>query len=236
MFIISEIFPQHSGDLDRAKRMILNSYIAGASAVKFQLVENNMFSSDKLDRSHLEINFEELKILSEYSRQIGIEPFATAFTEKTLEWCEELNFKYLKIPARMHSENKKLRDLILKSKKQIFISVRPNELNSIKISKKENFIFLACVSSYPTLLSDVNIPDFTESIFDGISDHSLGIAAALKTSTFGAKYLEKHFTLDKNFQKHNEKGHLGAMDPEDLKLLKNLTTEMELIGNKISKI
>ena len=51
MFIISEIFPQHSGDLDMAKRMIFLSYISGASAVKFQLVENNMFSKDGIDRS-----------------------------------------------------------------------------------------------------------------------------------------------------------------------------------------
>ena len=236
MFIISEIFPQHSGDLEKAKRMILNSYISGASAVKFQLVENNMFSSDGLDRSYLEINFEELKVLSEYSKKIGIEPFATAFTEKTLEWCEELDFKYLKIPARMHGENKKLRDIILKSKKQIFISIRPSELDSVKIPKQENFIFLSCISNYPTLLSDVIIPDFDKSIFDGISDHSLGIAAALKSSALGAKYLEKHFTLDKNFQRHNEKGHLGAMDSEDLRLLKNLTSEIELIGIKTNKI
>lgn len=236
MFIVSEIFPQHSGDIDMAKRMILQSYMSGASAVKFQLVENNMFSNDGLDRSHNEINFDDLKNLSEYSKKIGIEPFATAFTEKTLEWCEELNFKYLKIPARMHSENKKLADKILQSKKQIFISIRSNEVNSVKIPKQSNFIFLLCISSYPTILSDVVIPDFKNSIFHGISDHSLGISAALKANVLGAKYLEKHFTIDKNLQKHNEKGHLGAMDFDDLKLLKKLTSEIELIGNKPNTI
>lgn len=236
MFIISEIFPQHSGDLDMAKRMIFLSYISGASAVKFQLVENNMFSKDGIDRSHNEITFEQLKDLSNYSRKIGIEPFATAFTKNTLEWCTELDFNYLKIPARMHKENPSLIDEILKSKKEIFISVRPEEVNSIKIKNQKNYIFLMCISNYPTLLSDVKIPDFNNSIFKGISDHSLGIAAALKASAFGAKYLEKHFTFDKNLQKHNEKGHLGGMDAEDLKSLKKITSEIELIGKEPNKI
>ena len=64
----------------------------------------------------------------------------------------------------------------------------------------------------------------------------MGISAALKANVLGAKYLEKHFTIDKNLQKHNEKGHLGAMDSDDLKLLKKLTSEIELIGNKPNTI
>ena len=64
MFIISEIFPQHSGDIKMAKRMIQQSYLAGASAVKFQLIQKNMFSKDNLDRSYYELSFENLKILA----------------------------------------------------------------------------------------------------------------------------------------------------------------------------
>ena len=58
----------------------------------------------------------------------------------------------------------------------------------------------------------------------------------MKACAFGAEYLEKHFTFDKNLQKNNEKGHLGGMDAEDLKTLKKITSEMELIGNKPNKI
>ena len=59
-----EIFPQHSGDIKMAKRMIQQSYLAGASAVKFQLIQKNMFSKDNLDRSYNELSFENLKILA----------------------------------------------------------------------------------------------------------------------------------------------------------------------------
>ena len=88
----------------------------------------------------------------------------------------------------------------------------------------------------PNSLSDVKIPDFNNSIFKGISDHSLGISAALKACAFGAEYLEKHFTFDKNLQKSNEKGHLGGMDAEDLKTLKKLHFRDRANWNKPNKI
>ena len=48
------------------------------------------------------------------------------------------------------------------------------------------------------------------------------------------KLCKRHFTFNKNMQRHTEKGHLGSMNYEDLVLLKKLTMEIEEIG-KISK-
>ena len=104
------------------------------------------------------------------------------------------------------------------------------------MKKKNNRIFLSCISDYPTLLSDVIIPDFKKTFFSGISDHSLGISVALKSCALGGQYLEKHFTIDKNLQKITEKAHLGSMDYNELVMLKNLTDEIEQIGNKPKKI
>ena len=78
--------------------------------------------------------------------------------------------------------------------------------------------------------------NFENTCFQGISDHTIGLSAALYASAHGAKYLEKHFTFDKNLQKHNEKGHLGGMDAEDLKILKKITSEIELIGKQPNKV
>ena len=136
----------------------------------------------------------------------------------------------------MHTENPRLVSLILKTNQPTFISIRPTEVDKVKIEKKINRIFLSCISEYPTLLSDVIIPDFKNSIFTGISDHSLGLAASLKACAHGGQYLEKHFTIDKNLQKVTEKAHLGSMDYNDLVLLKNLTDELDQLGLKPKKI
>ena len=213
MFIISEISPQFSGKINLAKRMIYLSFLNGASAVKLQLYPANMFSNDNLDRAYLELNFNNFKDLFEYGKKIGIDVFATAFTEETLDWCISLKTKYLKIPARMHKENPNLiEDFETKSKTFVSIPLnkKENKFDNLKFKRKNNLVFLSCISDYPTYLSDVIIPDFKTSIFSGISDHSLGISAAIKSSCLGAKFLEKHFTIEKSMQRHTEKGHLGA--------------------------
>ena len=88
MFVISEIFPQHGGSLEVAEQMILQSKMAGADAVKVQLYGANQFGAE---RAYLELNFDGLKRLKEYGERVGIDVFATPFTEERLEWCKELD-------------------------------------------------------------------------------------------------------------------------------------------------
>jgi len=235
MYIISEIFPQHSGNLLMAEQMILQSKLSGASAVKMQLYPDNMFSNDGFDRSYLTLSFESLKRLTEYSNKIGISIFATAFTLETLEWCKELNFPFLKVPSRMHKENPDLIEKIYSEDKDVFVSVPENlTLDVIQKSKKAKYLY--CVSKYPTLLEEVSFPIFSKDGYLGFSDHSIGIAAALYASAKGCKILEKHFTISKAFQKSSEKAHLGAMDEIELKNIFNLSNEFKLIGKKPKKI
>jgi sialic acid synthase SpsE len=78
-------------------------------------------------------------------------------------------------------------------------------------------------------VDEFSMPDFKNSIFDGISDHTLGNAGALFASAHGAKYLEKHFTLRKSFQYETEKAHLGSMDMNDLMEIKQTAFEFERI-------
>ncbi|MEM1200267.1 MAG: N-acetylneuraminate synthase family protein, partial [Pseudomonadota bacterium] len=75
----------------------------------------------------------------------------------------------------------------------------------------------------------VIVPTFHDTIFEGISDHSIGIAAALMAAARGAKYLEKHYTINYAWQRSNEKAHLGAMTLEDLRAIKRITSDMERI-------
>jgi len=237
MFIISEISPQFSGDIQKAKRMIFESYTNGASLVKFQLYPSNMFSIDGLDRSYNELTFDKFKELFEFGKKVGIDIFATAFTPERLEWCKTLKVKYHKIASRMHDEFPDLVDQILSENTKTFVSISDKNIDLVKKFKdRDKYTVLYCVSSYPTLLSDAKIPEFSNYTFQGISDHTLGIGYALKACSLGAKFLEKHFSLNKNLQRHTEKGHLGAMDSKDLNLLKNLTDEIDLIGVEEKKI
>ena len=54
----------------------------------------------------------------------------------------------------------------------------------------------------------------------GYSDHAVGNDAAKEAVRRGAKYIEKHFSLDKTAQCSTESAHLCSMDARDLEDLR----------------
>ncbi len=235
MFIVSEIFPQHSGDLNLAETLILQSKMGGASAVKLQLYKGNQFSNDGFCRNYIELDKKGLKRLVDFGNNINIPVFATAFDKKRLDWVLELNLPFLKIASRMHKESPELVERIVETKKPFFVSIADHSILK-DFSGNKNAIKLDCVSKYPTLLEEWKMNSSKKSLFDGISDHSSGISAGLFAASLGFKYIEKHFTLSRNLQKSTEKAHIGAMDFEELLKLKRLSTEIELLGSDPVKI
>ena len=97
------------------------------------------------------------------------------------------------------------------------------------VVKADHCIYLSCVSKHPARLDESPIPDFSTSIFSGISDHTPGIAAAVYAAAHGATYLEKHFTISHAFQSAREMAHLGAMTMSELADIKRLSLEMSLL-------
>ena len=232
MFVISEISPQHSGDPYRAEQAILQSKLAGADAAKLQLYPGELYSTPEVDRRYLTMGFEELKRLKEYGDKVGMPVFATAFTEDRLEWCLELGLPWLKVAAGMHVRFPELVEKIISQGKPTFISI-PSTLDSKSVPRVTHGIYFYCVADYPTLLEDQTMPEvFVPGEFDGFSDHSPGVGSALLACARGARYLEKHFTLDKSLQCATEKAHFGSMDYADLHLIKQVTRQMEMVLHK----
>ena len=109
------------------------------------------------------------------------------------------------------------------------------------MNKQFELAFLHCVSSYPVPDVDANLgainhlkkefPDVTI----GYSDHTLGIDACLVAVSLGAKIIEKHFTIDKNFSDFRDH-HLSA-DTSEMELLINKIRKYEtLLGDGIKKL
>ena len=65
-----------------------------------------------------------------------------------------------------------------------------------------DFVLLHCVSGYPTPVEQINLDtiNLLKERFDcpiGLSDHTLGNESALVAIAYGAKVIEKHFTLSR---------------------------------------
>ena len=231
MFVISEISPQFGGIVEVAEQMILQSKLAGADAIKVQLYTETQFGAE---RAYLSMSFDQLKRLKQYADTLNIPLFATPFTHDRLDWCIDLKLPYLKVAARMHAESPDLVEKIMGYNIPTFVSI-PSDYDVDKVKKYDHAIYLYCVVKYPTRVDEFSMPDFKNSIFHGISDHTLGVAGALYASAHGAQYLEKHYTLQHSFQFETEKAHLGAMDMSQLTLIKNTAKEFEMIQKVLAK-
>ncbi|HJH27013.1 MAG TPA: hypothetical protein C5S37_09655 [Methanophagales archaeon] len=83
----------------------------------------------------------------------------------------------------------------------------------------DNIVLLQCTTQYPCPYEDVNLramlglKEALKTIV-GFSDHSLGIECAVAAVALGAKYIEKHFTLDRNLPGPD---HKSSLEPEEFK-------------------
>lgn len=227
MFVISEISPQHHGDHHIAEQMILQSKLGGAEAVKVQLYDPEQFNKPE---SHA-MSKEQLRDLRDFGDAHGIPVFATAFAPKFLDWCVDLDLKYMKVAARMHVGFPELTRDVMQVGKPTFVSI-PSDMPQADVDNiaiEDHATYLYCVVKYPTLVEEFRMPDFATTRFSGISDHTLGNSAAMFASAHGAMYLEKHFTLRKSFQRTGELAHLCSMDLQDLMDIRNTASEFELL-------
>jgi len=230
VFIISELHPQHSGDINILQTMILQSKMGGADAVKLQLYDTKKLHGNN-KREYLQITKEELADIKRYADNIGIELFASVFDKTRLEWCNDLGFKFHKIASRS-VKDKELSEAIIATGKPVYISLGMFDCTKGFPYQSNNIVYFYCVTKYPAFLEDVKMPVFTdETGFMGYSDHTTGIAACIYAVSRGARFIEKHFTLDKARQYSTEKAHLGSMDFDELCKLRQLVDGITIMLN-----
>jgi sialic acid synthase SpsE len=86
------------------------------------------------------------------------------------------------------------------------VSTLADIYDSVQVLKDhgcENLVLLKCTSTYPATPENTNlntIPVLREVFRDaviGLSDHTLGVGAAVASVALGARVIEKHFTLSR---------------------------------------
>ena len=109
-------------------------------------------------------------------------------------------------------------------------------INVCKSVKNNKIILLECTSLYPAPEKLMNLKAITSlqkkfKTIVGFSDHSLGDHMSLASLGFGAKVIEKHFTLSKKLKGPD---HSFAIEPKELKIMIDKIRKIEEgIGNGI---
>ena len=238
-YIIAEACINHEGNIKLAKKMIDKAVDAGVSAVKFQfhVLEDEMlkitpkstnFSEslyDTLKRTNLSIK--EHKYLKKYCEKKKVDYLCTPFSFKSADILEkEINLKIFKvgsgeltnIPLQIHIAKKKF-PTIISTGMSTFKEVE----HTFKIVNKfnKNIALTQCTSAYPCnpKISDISIiRKYIDkfNVISGLSDHTSNIYTSIGAIAYGARIIEKHFTLNK---KAKGPDHASSLEPQELQQL-----------------
>jgi len=216
MLFIAEIGLNHNGNFDLAYELIRQAKASGADIVKFQLG----WRDKPGELNH--ITYEVIRNLKKWSAFFDIQLLFSILTPEAYEMAKKYNFDTYKIASRTVKENPDLIKKMAKDGHNLIISLGMWERKTPPVPKNEKVKYLWCKSLYPAYPWDlVDLPkDFKKSIYDGYSDHSIGIEIPLIAIARGAEIIEKHFTLDKSDRSIRD--HVLSATPHEFETMVNI--------------
>lgn len=254
VLIVAEIGNNHEGDFEFAKRLIHEAASAGAGAVKFQtIVPERLVSPREKERvrqlERFRFDYEQFEELCRVAKEENVLFLSTPFDLESVAFLNRL------VPAfKIASGDNNffpLIEAIAQTGKPILLSSGMADLAQIKQTKDfieeiwkkkgvaQDLAILHCVVSYPTPLREANLLAIRElkklGVTVGYSDHTLGIEATVLSVALGARIIEKHFTLDKNYSDFHD--HKIAVDPVEMaQLVRRVREAVELLGDGVKRV
>jgi sialic acid synthase SpsE len=232
-FILAEIGINHGGDVELAEKMIHAAGESGADGVKFQT-----FRADELVNrakspeywelfSKCELNKDAHMRLRDAAKEVGLAFISTPFSYGDVDLLMEVGVPAIKI-ASGDLTNHPLLEYIGKLAIPVILSTGMSYLEEVRAAREvllnsgcPDLVLLHCVSRYPTLPYELNLgairvllSKFPEVI--GFSDHTEGTWAAPAAVALGARFIEKHFTLDKTLPGPD---HCLSAEPRELSII-----------------
>ncbi len=181
------------------------------------------------------------KPIFDRAKELGMLAFSTPFDETAVDFLESLTVPAYKIASFENTDLPLIRKVAATGKPMIISTGMASvaELDEAVRAAREagckDLILLKCTSTYPANPKNSNvrtIPHLRE-LFNcevGLSDHTMGIGAAVAAIALGASVIEKHFTLNR------EDGGVDAafsLEPNEFKLL---VSESERAWQALGKI
>jgi N,N'-diacetyllegionaminate synthase len=260
VFIAAEVGINHNGDMALAREMIDAAAEAGADSVKFQNYRTEDFVSDRAETygyisqgrhvtesqfdmfKRCELTRDQLFGLADYCRERGVVFHSTPTGEEGLRDLIEAGVSVLKNGSDFLSNLELVRSMgktglaTVLSTGMAEIPDIQDAVEAFRETGNDKLVLLHCTSAYPTPDSDVNVSRVntlreTFGCLSGFSDHSDGISAGVLSVAYGACWIEKHFTIDKNLPGPDQR---FSMDPEELvALVRAVRAAEKQVGNPI---
>ncbi|MDP2808963.1 MAG: pseudaminic acid synthase [Rhodocyclaceae bacterium] len=225
-FVIAEMSGNHNQSLDRALAIVEAAARAGAHALKIQTytadtmtldidegefhVEHPLWGGQSLHRLYQQAYtpWEWHRPILDRAHELGLVAFSTPFDESAVDFLEGLGVPAYKIASFENTDIPLIRKVAATGKPMIISTGMATvaELDETVRAAREagcrDLVLLKCTSTYPASAENSNlrtIPHLRE-MFGcevGLSDHTMGVGAAVAAVALGATVIEKHFTLSR---------------------------------------
>lgn len=259
-FVVAEVSANHLQDYGRAEAIIKAAAQAGADAVKlqtytpdtitldcdndyFQITQGTIWDGTTLHKLYEEAYtpWEWQPRLMEYANGLGLECFSSPFDATAVDFMKEMDMPAYKVASFEINDIPLIRKIAGLGKPVIlatgiaYLEDMERALQVCKEEGNEQVVLLKCTSAYPSPYEEMNlkvIPNMAQ-VFDcitGLSDHSMGTAAAVASVALGAKMVEKHLTLSRA-----DGGPDGAfsMEPGEFK---KMVDEIRIVEKALGKV
>lgn len=259
-FVVAEVSANHLQDYGRAEAIIKAAAQAGADAVKlqtytpdtitldcdndyFQITQGTIWDGTTLHKLYEEAYtpWEWQPRLMEYANGLGLECFSSPFDDTAVDFMKEMDMPAYKVASFEINDIPLIRKIAGLGKPVIlatgiaYLEDMERALQVCKEEGNEQVVLLKCTSAYPSPYEEMNlkvIPSMAQ-VFDcitGLSDHSMGTAAAVASVALGAKMVEKHLTLSRA-----DGGPDGAfsMEPDEFK---KMVDEIRIVEKALGKV
>ncbi len=232
--VIAEIGNNHQGDIQTAKLLVDKAVQAGADCVKFQMRNTDALYVNRGDKKDVsadlgsqytldllakfQLSDSSLIEVFDYCKEKGLVPLCTPWDKDSLDKLERYGIPAYKVASADFTNHEFLAAIAATGKPMICSTGMSQEqeiFDTVKFLQgiAANFVLLHCNSTYPTPWKDVNLrymlrlKDIAGGMV-GYSGHERGIEVAIAAVALGAVVIEKHITLNKEWEGTDHKASL----------------------------
>jgi len=194
--------------------------------------ENSYGATYGEHREFLELSLDQHKQLKDWCDEYKIEYSTSVWDMTSAKEITSLNPSLIKIPSACNLNKPMLQYLCDNFGGEIHLSfgmtTRDEEEQIIRFfednKRNKDLVIYDCTSGYPVPFKDIcllELPKLIEMYSSrvksvGFSGHHLGIAVDSAAVALGAKWIERHFTLDRTWKGTD---HAASLEPEGMRKL-----------------
>lgn len=258
VYFIAEIGINHNGDVEIAKRLMDVAKNAGCDAVKFQKRTPDICVPEEqkttiretpwglmtyLDyKNRIEFGQKEYKDIDDYARHLEIHWFASPWDVPSVQFLDLFNPPCHKVASACLTDDELLAAL-KRSGRPVILSTGMSSIEEILTAIDQldglPLALAQSTSTYPCKPEELNlrvIQSYAKR-FDmpiGYSGHETGLQTTIAAAVLGARFIERHITLDRSMWGTD---HAASLEPSGLaRLVRDIRVIESALGDGVKHL